>query len=307
MAIGDVKPVTAGDCTDLYYVDTGMYDTAGYGSAYVLDAERPAVVETGVGTHADRILAALDDLSIDRADLEVIAVTHVHLDHAGGAGYLAEACPNAEVVVHEIGAPHLVDPERIVQGTKSAVGDLWAFYAEPVSIPEERLTPVSDGDRVDLGDHALEVHHAPGHAPHQVVFRDPANDAVFTGDAAGIYVPSRDRVRATTPPWSFDLERALAGVETIRSLDPDVLLFSHFGPHDDPETALAAAEEALREWVDAVEAKREELGDDSTTVEHFVETTGMGDVWGDAMAGPVAAVDARGALHYLREREETEE
>ena len=303
MAIGDFETVETGRREDLYYVDLGLFDTPGYGSIYVLDAERPAIVETGLGARYELILDALDECSIDPEAVATIAVTHVHLDHAGGAGYLARECPNAEVVVHERGARHLVDPERLVEGTKRAVGDLWEFYADPLPIDEERIRGVTDGDVVDLGDHPLEVHHAPGHAPHQVVFHDSASDAVFTGDAAGIYVPERDRIEATTPPWSFDLERALADLETIRSLDPDALLYSHFGPHDDPDAALSEAEDALVDWVETVEAKREELDDDEATVDHFIGATEMGEVWGDAMAGPVAAVDARGILRYLQERE----
>ncbi|WP_254538208.1 MBL fold metallo-hydrolase [Halomarina litorea] len=299
MAIGDVERVTAGGCSDLSYVDTGMYDTAGYGSVYVLDAERPAIVETGTGAHHDRILDALVSLDIDPASVEVLAVTHVHLDHAGGAGHLARACPNAEVVVHEAGAPHLVDPSRIAEGTRAAVGDLWAFYVDPVPVPESRVRAVADGERVDLGDHQLEVHHVPGHAPHQVIYHDPANEAVFTGDAAGVWVPSLGRTEKTTPPWSFDLEQSLADLRTIRDLDPETLLFSHFGPQSTPEGTLADYGGALREWVEEVDAARAELGDDEAVVDHFVERTEMDAVWDERLARGVAAVDARGALDYL--------
>ncbi|MFC6838180.1 MBL fold metallo-hydrolase [Halomarina ordinaria] len=302
MAIGDVRAVTTGDCTDLSFVDTGMYDTTGYGSVYLLDAERPAVVESGLGTEHDRVLDALDVVGIDRRAVEVIAVTHVHLDHAGGVGFLAEACPNAEVVVHERGAPHLADPERLVRGTEAAVGDLWPFYTSPEPVPEERLRPVADGERVDLGDHELRVAHAPGHAPHQVVYHDPANDATFTGDAAGVWLPERGAVRATTPPWSFDLEQCLADLHTIGDVDPTTLLYSHFGPHPDPGTALDAARTALVEWVEAVRARRADAEDDEAVVDHFVGTTPCVDAWGEAMARPVAAVDVRGVLDYLDER-----
>ena len=298
MAIGDFETVAAGSCEDLHYADVGLYDTPEYGSVYVLDAERPAVVETGLGVNHDLILEAMDRVGIAPTDLEVIAVTHVHLDHAGGAGYLAEACPNAEVVVHEIGAPHLADPTRLVEGTREAVGERWAFYAEPMSIPEERLTPVSDGDRVNLGDHALEVHHAPGHAPHQVVFRDPANDAVFTGDAAGIYVPEHDVVAPTTPPVNFDLEQSIADLEAIQALGPETLLYSHFGPAAAGDR-LAAYEETLRDWVDAVRQARDRFADDEAVPDHFAEGTDMGDVWGDRQAAIEARLNARGVLLYL--------
>jgi glyoxylase-like metal-dependent hydrolase (beta-lactamase superfamily II) len=101
MAPGDLEAVP--DATDLYYVDTGMYDTPNYGAVYIDDTERPAMIDTGIGTDRDLLLDALDEIGIAREELELLLPTHVHLDHAGGAGYLATACPNAAVLVHERG------------------------------------------------------------------------------------------------------------------------------------------------------------------------------------------------------------
>ncbi|WP_135534794.1 MBL fold metallo-hydrolase [Halostella pelagica] len=298
MEPGDVRTVTSGECTDLYYVDTGMYDTAEYGSVYVLDAERPAIIDTGIGTNYERILAALDEAGIERDDLEVIAITHVHLDHAGGAGFIADACPNAEVYVHESGARHLADPSRLWKGTKSAVGDQIEFYTEPEPVPDSRITELEDGDTIDLGDHELVVHHAPGHAPHQVVFEDPANDAVFTADAAGIWVPSISQITETSPPPQFDLEGTLADAEMLVAMDPETLLFAHFGPKD-ADGVLAEYTDVLTDWVQAVERKREELGDDEAVIDHFVENTDMGHVWGERKARGETAMNVRGVLTYL--------
>ena len=302
MEPGDVRTVTTGDCTDLYCVDTGMYDTAEYGAVYVLDAERPAIVDTGIGTNYEYVLDALDEAGVAPEDLEVIAVTHVHLDHAGGAGYLAAECPNAEVYVHESGARHLKDPSRLWEGTKGAVGDQIEFYAEPKPVPEERVTELTDGDAIDLGDHELIAHHAPGHAPHQVVFEDPANDAVFTADAAGIWVPSIDRIKETTPPPQFDLEGALADAEMLVDLDRDTLLFAHFGPKA-ADGVLAEYTDVLTDWVRAVERVRDELGDDEAVIDHFVTENEMEGVWGERKARGETAMNVRGVLRYL-DREE---
>ncbi|MXV63233.1 MBL fold metallo-hydrolase [Natronorubrum sp. JWXQ-INN-674] len=304
--IGAVREVTAGDCTDCYYLDTGMYDTEEYGAAYILDDERPAVVETGIGTNHELILEALDELGIDREELAAIAVTHIHLDHAGGAGFLADACPNADVYVPAPGSGLLVDPTRLVEGTKNAVGDQWEFYVEPKPIPEERIVEIEDGDSIDLGDHELRVHEAPGHAFHQVIFEDPANDAVFTGDAAGIWVPQTEEIRETSPPSDFDLEGCLDDVETLIEIDPDVLLYTHFGPRevgDDAETVLEEYATVLSEWVDAVAAKRAELEDDTAVVGHFANAGEMADVWGERKASAEAAMNARGVLGSLGERD----
>jgi glyoxylase-like metal-dependent hydrolase (beta-lactamase superfamily II) len=302
MEPGDVRTVTTGDCTDLYYVDTGMYDTAEYGAVYVLDAERPAIVDTGIGANYEYVLDALDEAGIAPEDLEVIAVTHVHLDHAGGAGYLAEACPNAAVYVHESGARHLTDPSRLWEGTRGAVGDQIDFYAEPKPVPEERVTELTDGDVIDLGDHELVARHAPGHAPHQVILEDPANDAVFTADAAGIWVPSRDRIRETSPPPQFDLEGALADAEMLVDLDRETLLYAHFGPKD-ADGVLTEYTDVLTDWVRAVERVRDELGDDEAVIDHFVAENETEDVWGERKARGETAMNVRGVIRYLDGRE----
>jgi len=294
---GDVVPVTTGDTSDIHYVDTGMYDTAAYGSVYVLDTPEPTIVDTGIGTNHERILAALDSVGIDHDDLSWIVVTHVHLDHAGGAGFLAEACPNATVAVHERGARHLAEPGRLWEGTKAAVGDQIEYYTEPEPVPEARIRELEDGDRIDLGDRELIAHAAPGHAPHQHVFESPADDAVFTADAAGIYVPSLDAVRETTPPPQFHLERALADVETIRDLDPSTLLYAHFGPAPTGDR-LDEYAETLRAWVGEVEDARA-AADDDAVVERFVEATEMGAVWGERKARGETAMNVRGVLGYL--------
>ncbi|UTF53819.1 MBL fold metallo-hydrolase [Natronosalvus rutilus] len=301
--IGAVREVDADDCADLYFVDTGMYDTSEYGAAYVLDADRPAVVETGIGTNHERILEALDTIGIDRSDLEAIVVTHIHLDHAGGAGFLAEACPNADVYAHHVGAPHLIDPERLVAGTKAAVGDQWEFYVDPNPVPEERVVAFEDGDVIDLGNYSLIAHDAPGHAPHQAIFKVPKMDAVFTGDAAGIWVPSLETIRETSPPAQFDLEGCLDDLETIRKIDPSVLLYTHFGPRevDDLGAALEAYGDVLESWVGRVERTRAELEDDEAVVDALAEGADerFVEVWGERKTRAETAMNARGVLGYL--------
>ncbi|WP_049928601.1 MBL fold metallo-hydrolase [Halopiger goleimassiliensis] len=306
MTPGTVEKVTIDGCDDCYYVDTGMYDTPEYGAAYVLDAERPAIVETGIGTNHEYVLEAVDEVGIDREEVAVIAVTHIHLDHAGGAGFLAEACPNADVCVPAPGAGLLADPSRLVAGTKAAVGDQWQYYVEPKPIPEARIRELEDGETIDLGDHELRVHAAPGHAFHQVVYHDPANDAVFTGDAAGIWVPENEEIKETSPPSDFDLEECLADLETIKAIDPDVLLYTHFGPRevgDDLERALDEYGRVLERWVEAVAQKRDELGDDDAVVDYFGDTAALDGAWTEEKVSAEARMNVRGVLGYLDERD----
>lgn len=300
MAIGDVFTIEG--CPDLHYLDTGMYDTPEYGSVYILDADRPALIDTGIGTRYENILDALDEVGIAREELEYILPTHVHLDHAGGAGFLAEACPNATVMTHEIGVPHLVDPARLVAGTKVAVEDQWEYYAEPKPVPAERIESLSGGGEIDLGNHTLDVYHAPGHAHHQVMFHDRESDALFTADAAGIWIPRIERIRQTSPPSNFDLEACLADIETIRDIDPEVLCFGHFGPREYDEVLMDEYERVLEEWVEAIEDKRAELDNDEAVIEYFVEESDMADAWSARKARAEERLNVRGVLAYLDTR-----
>ncbi|WP_256289165.1 MBL fold metallo-hydrolase [Halobellus inordinatus] len=297
MAIGDLAPVEGTD--DVYYVDVGTHGIPRYGSVYIIDAAEPTFVDTGLGRNREYLLDALDELDIAREDVRHILPTHAHLDHAGGAGYLAEACPNATVRTHEIGAPHLVDPERLVAGTKDAVGDLWEYYAEPVPVPESQIDPLVDGDEIDLGDRTLSVIHAPGHAPHQTIFLDSKDGLLFTGDAAGIYVPERDVVRQTSPPPQFDLEQSLADVRKIEDLEPETLCFGHFGAREYDAALMEQYKRALVEWVEAVRQKRAELDDDEAVIDFFANHSELVEVWGEQKASAEERLNASGVLVAL--------
>lgn len=304
MAPGDIYDVD--DADRVHYVDTGMQDTTEYGSVYLLDAERPAVIDTGIGTGYELILDALETVGVDPAELAYILPTHIHLDHAGGAGYLLEECPEATVLCHEIGVPHLVDPGRLIEGTKAAVEDQWEYYAEPKPIPEDRIDGLTGGDVVDLGDRSLTVHHAPGHAPHQVMYHDDADDVLFTGDAAGIYVPARDEILQTSPPSNFDLHQCLEDVRTIEDVAPARLCFGHFGDRAFDTDLTGGYKRTLIEWVEAIRQKRAELDSDEAVIAHFIEHAEMNGPWDEDLADAEIRLNVRGVLGYLdyREREE---
>ena len=298
MHAGEFEPVHG--VPDLYVHDTGMFDTDEYGSVYVYDTDRPVVIDTGTGANRERLFGTLDAIGIGRDELTWILPTHAHLDHAGGAGHLAKRYPAAEVLVPERGVRHLVDPEALVAGTKSAVEDQWRHYAEPEPVPDDRITGLADGDRVDLGDRSLVVHEAPGHAPHHAVYHEPDAGVVFTADAAGIYVPEIDTVRQTTPPPQFDLDQCLRDLQTVADLDPEFLCFGHFGPREYDDALIGEAKRAYVEWVEAVRAKRAELdGDDEAVVEHFESTSRDVAFWNPERARADASLNARGVLTYL--------
>jgi len=297
MRAGEFEPVRGVE--DLYVHDTGMFDTDEYGAVYVYDAERPIVIDTGTGANREALFESVAEIGIGREDLAWILPTHAHLDHAGGAGYLAERYPNAAVRVPETGVRHLVDPGALVAGTKSAVGDQWEHYAEPKPVPDDRIEGVGEGDRIDLGDRELVVRGAPGHAPHHAVYHEPDADVVFAADAAGIYVPETDAVTPTTPPPQFDFEQCLDDIRLIEDLDPDTICFGHFGPRRCDADLLGEAKRAYVEWVERVRQKRAELDDDEAVVEHFEAASRDIDYWNPERARANTSLNARGVLTYL--------
>ena len=208
-------------------IDTFMGGRARYTAAYLIDASETTLVETGPGTSVEPVAAALDHLGVAAGELAHIVLTHIHLDHAGGVGQLAERFPRATVWVHARGAPHLADPTRLVASTARAWGEaeMRELFGPAAPVERDRVRPLEDTDTIALGDRSLSVLETTGHASHHVALVDSRTGAVFTGDALGIHVPDLPVLRPATPPPEFDLERYVASIERIRSaaaVDPAV-------------------------------------------------------------------------------------
>src|SRR5881397_492490 len=195
-------------------------------AVYLIGDGEPCLVEAGPGADGPVVVRALEALGIGPADLAHIVVTHIHVDHAGGAGALLARFPGARVWVHERGAPHLVDPSRLVASTARTYGEdrMRAFYGETLPCPGDRIAVVTDGDRIVIGERTLEVLHTPGHASHHVALLDPTSGAMFTGEAIGSHLPWADCYRPALPPPEVDVERALDSIERIRAMTPTMLL-----------------------------------------------------------------------------------
>lgn len=239
---------------DVFHIDTRMGGYDGITSGYLIRSSRPCLIETGTARSAPTVIAALAELGLGPEDLATIVVTHIHLDHAGGVGDLARDYPNAEVVVHERGARHLADPAKLVASARRVFGpDMDRLFGDLLPVPQERLIVLGETGRVDLGDgRALEAFHNPGHASHHVGLLDTQSGDLYTGDAAGTYVPETADVRPATPPPDFDLDLALSSLARMRSAGATRLLFSHFGPVTDVDATLERSAEELRAWVDQV-------------------------------------------------------
>jgi glyoxylase-like metal-dependent hydrolase (beta-lactamase superfamily II) len=242
----------------VHAIDTRMGGYDGITAGYLLLTERPCLVETGTALSAPVVREALEALGLSPTDLATVVVTHIHLDHAGGVGDIASLYPDAEVVVHERGARHLVDPSRLVASARMVYGDVMdEMFGDLKPTEATRVRAVNDGDVVELGGgRVLTAYYSPGHAQHHVGLLDSLSGDLYVGDAAGIYIPEKAMVRPSTPPPDFDLNKALDSLEKFRSLQPTRLLFSHFGPVDTVEETLDRSAEELRLWVDLVRDAR---------------------------------------------------
>src|SRR5438874_1738907 len=223
---------TSEGATGLTAIDTRMAGRTMVTSAYLVAAREPALVETGPTTSADAVLEELARLGMGPADLAHIVLTHIHLDHAGGAGRLAARFPTATVWVHERGAPHLADPGRLVASAARVYGEerLRTLFGPVDPVPSDRLRAIGEGDLIPLGDRRLEVLYTPGHASHHVSLVDSLTGALFTGDALGIHLPDVRVLRPATPPPDIDIEAGVHSIERIRGRAESFLMFSHFGP-----------------------------------------------------------------------------
>ena len=243
---------------EVHLVDTRMGGYDSITAAYLLRTERPALVETGAARSADRVVEALGELGVGPHDLATIVVTHIHLDHAGGVGDLAAAFPDAEIVVHERGARHLVSPERLLASARTVYGDvLDTLFGELLPTPRERVRALGETGEVDLGGgRRLTSTYSPGHASHHVGLLDNVTGDLYVGDAAGVYVPEVDLLRPATPPPDFDLGLALSSLQAFEALAPTRLLFSHYGPVEAVEESLVRAAEELQLWVELTAGAR---------------------------------------------------
>lgn len=276
---------------------------------------RLVVIDAGANSSVPLVLQALAELGFEPGAVAWLFLTHVHLDHAGGAGLLLERLPNARVVVHPRGAPHLVDPSRLEAAT-SAVYGKHAFeqlYGKLVAIPAHRIHETHDGERLPFGKHELSILHTPGHALHHQVLFDAEARAVFSGDTFGLSYRELDTARGafivpTTTPTQFDPAQLLDSIRRIVELAPEAVYLTHFGR----VTGARELGAALREQIERfVELAREHATEDGRHTkirdalrEYWVERAtahGIENARGavDTVLGPDLELNAQGLVAWL--------
>ena len=204
-------------------------------SHLIVENGRAAFVDTGTNDSVPLLLDALQQQNLDAADVDFVFLTHIHLDHAGGAGLLMQHLPNARCVIHPRGAPHMVNPERLIKGTEAVYGVECTreMYGEIRPIDEQRVIVAEDEQWIDLEDRSMQTLFTEGHARHHYCLNDPASRGVFTGDSFGVSYRELDTAAGefifpTSTPASFDPPEAHKAIDRIMACDPEQLYLTHY-------------------------------------------------------------------------------
>lgn len=226
----------------IHCIDTGLYRERLAACYLIRQGDRLAFVDTGTGNTVPRLLEVIGDMGLSPEQVDYVIPTHVHLDHAGGAGALMAVCANAKLIIHPKGAPHMIDPSKLTAGATAVYGEA-AFsrdFGTLEPVPEERVIVTQDGQEVLLGDRKLTIVHTLGHANHHFCVFDDRSRGFFTGDTYGIAYPqlrsaSGPFLFAPTTPVAFDPDAWRQSIDNLMAYHPQAMFLTHFGRLDEPE------------------------------------------------------------------------
>ena len=261
---------------NIYLIDGHDLQLERRTGTYVLAENELTIIETSASPSIPYIREGLAELGFSPDDIKYIIVTHIHLDHAGGAGLFLQECPNAKVVVHPKGERHLADPTKLIAGARAVYGEKFDSLFNPIlPIPKERLMVMNDKDVLSISENCtLTFYDTPGHANHHFSIHHSAVNGMFTGDTSGIlYQPLlRDGVEfylPTTSPNQFDPKKMLQSMQLFKSLQLDYIFFGHYGMSKNPDEVYKQVSYWLDQFVDAAEEGLKQ-GD---TMEQQIEVT----------------------------------
>lgn len=242
---------------NIHTIDTG-FGGVQFDAAYlVVQAQRAALIDCGTSLSVPQMLAAVQAAGLSPAQVEWLILTHVHLDHAGGAGALLRHLPHAQVLVHPRGAPHLVDPTRLIAGATAVYGeaDMARNYGIIEPVPAERVVAADEGHAVMLGERVLRIIETPGHARHHLCVWDARSRSWFTGDTFGLSYRQLDSARGafilpTSSPVQFEPEAMLQSIARLMDAAPQAMYLTHYGRVTSPEPLAQALDEQIHAMTD---------------------------------------------------------
>ncbi|MDR0996191.1 MAG: MBL fold metallo-hydrolase [Zoogloeaceae bacterium] len=235
---------------------------------FIVEQGRIAVIDTAHAASLPRFLDALEGLGLNAQAVDYVILTHVHLDHAGGAGAYMAALPNARLIVHPRGARHMIDPTALFAGASAVYGEeeVKRLYGPPTPVAAERVIEAADGQIFELAGRPLQTLHTPGHAKHHLSLWDERARAAFTGDTFGLSYREMDQnghpfILPTTTPVQFDPEAMKASLARLLALKPEALYLTHFSRVGEVERLGADMERRIDAFVQIAEAAQADGGD----------------------------------------------
>lgn len=245
---------------DIFVVDADYYRPELASVHLIRSRDEFALIDTGTQYSVANIERALGEIGGALEAVRYIVLTHIHLDHAGGAGVLMQRCPNAELVVHPRGAKHMVDPSKLIAGATAVYGEeaFAKLYGEIAPIDEARVIAPQDNDTLTLGTKTLRFLDTPGHASHHHCIVDESSNCVFTGDTLGIgYRAMRDEHHAfvcpTTSPVQFDPTALHASIDRLMALEPTALYLTHYSELVPTSRIIAGLHEQIEDYIQLAE------------------------------------------------------
>ena len=227
-----------------------------------------AIIDPGPSSTLPALQEALAATGLSMRDVTALLLTHIHLDHAGATGTLVRENPGLRVYVHERGAPHLVDPSKLLASATRLYGDAMdRLWGEVSPVPPSALAVLKGGERIEAGGRAFDVAYTPGHASHHVSYFNSETGVAFVGDTAGIKIVENGYVLPPTPPPDIDLEIWEQSLRTIEAWRPETLFLTHFGPHGAASAHIAEYRDHLALAGDLV---RQSLARDETDAEREI-------------------------------------
>jgi len=261
---------------DCHLIDLNFLGNENVIAAYLLyDGREAALIEVGPGSTIDQLEKGVQTAGVPFEAVRHLIVTHIHLDHAGAVGILAERLPEARVYVHPVGAPHLIDPSKLISSAARLYGSLMGvLWGEILPVPEERIIVLQDGQSFQVAGHTFTAYDTPGHARHHYAYWEAESGSLFAGDIAGVRLPGYTYVRPPTPPPELDLEAWYESIHRLRQLPLRQLCLTHFGVFEDTADFgigqhFDELETRLRTWGETVRQQIEAGTAESDIIERF--------------------------------------
>jgi glyoxylase-like metal-dependent hydrolase (beta-lactamase superfamily II) len=258
--------------SDISYIDLNFCDTPKSIATGVYAGDAGAVlIDPGPGSCIDTLRSSLAAQGIGVRDIDSILVTHIHLDHAGATGLLVRDNPRIRVFVHEKGAPHVVDPSKLI----NSANQLWGvegvarLWGQVIPVPESNLQVLGERAQITAGGRPFDVRYTPGHASHHVSYFDDRSGLVWAGDTAGLRFTSKVFTLPPTPPPDIDLEAWRDSLGKIREWKPETVFITHFGPYSGAAQHLDHIESSLRDVAEMARRAIQTDASDEAKYERF--------------------------------------